>query len=114
MPLIYESSVFKLTYDVLKGFHVLRRSFSKGERYSLGESIERALLEILLRIIEAGQTKQEWRVAALTRALECLENAKILIRLANDLEQIQQKQYLNLEESLNKIGRMLGGWRRSA
>lgn len=114
MPFIYESSVFKLTYDTLKETHVLRRTFSKSEKYSLGEALERALLDMLLRIIRAGNARGEWKTAEIDDALGKMEEAKILVRLALDLKQISDKQYLGLEASLQKAGRMLGGWRKSA
>jgi hypothetical protein len=114
MPLIHESVVFQTTYDVIKNFHSIRRAFDKGERYSLGEKTENSLLEILLAIIEAGHTKREWKINAIDAALRNLEKSKILTRLARDLKQIHENHYLGLEENLNKIGRMLGGWRRVA
>jgi four helix bundle protein len=114
MPLIYESSVFKLAYDALKDIHLNRRTFSKAERYSLGESLERSALDMLMSIIEAGQTKNEWKIAAIDAALKNLEKAKILARLANDLGQTAEKRYIEMESRFQTIGRMLGGWRRSA
>lgn len=113
MTLIHESAVFKTTYDELKALHVLRKKFSKSERYSLGESLEKSLLSILLEIIAAGNAKHEWKVAAIDRALVHLEQTKILLRLASDIEQITMDMYLVRSESLQKIGRMLGGWRKT-
>jgi hypothetical protein len=112
MPLIHESVVFQTTYDIIKNFHSVRRAFDKGERYSLGEKTENSLLEILIFIIEAGNARHGWKINAIDAALHYLEKSKVLIRLARDLEQIREKNYLDLEENLNKIGRMLGGWRK--
>lgn len=114
MPLIYESSVFKLSYDALKETHVLRRTFSKGEKYSLGEALENSLLGLLLRIIRAGNVRGEWKVAAIDEASGRLEEAKIFLRLAQDLGQVSEKQYAGLEATFQKIGRMLGGWRKAS
>lgn len=114
MPLIYESSVFKSAYDVLKDVHLLRRKFSKSEKYSLGETMERALLDTLMQIVRAGNSRHEWKIAAIDDAMGRLEEAKILVRLAQDLKQVSEREYVGLEESLQKIGRMLGGWRKSA
>lgn len=76
--------------------------------------LERALLDILLHIIRAGNARQEWKVAAIDEALGKLEETKILVRLAHDLKQVSEKQYSTTSESLQKIGRMLGGWRKAA
>lgn len=114
MSLIYESSVFTSTYDVLKNFHTIRKTFDKGERYTLGESIEQAVLDVLLSIIDAGLSKHEWKITAIDQASRQLERAKILIRLSHDMGQVRERSYMELEEQLNKIGRMLGGWRRAS
>lgn len=114
MPLIQESSVFQATYDLLKEIHIARRTFAKSEKYALGETLERSVINILLHIIEAGQSKREWKVAAIDAALLDLEQAKILIRLAWDLQQINDRRMSAWQETVNRIGRMLGGWRKSA
>ncbi|MEK7632563.1 MAG: four helix bundle protein [Patescibacteria group bacterium] len=111
MTLIHESTVFKTTYDELKIFHTLLKKFSKSERYSLGEKLENSLLNILLEIISAGNARNEWKIAAIDRALVHLERSKILLRLASDIEQIAMEMYLERSEAFQKIGRMLGGWK---
>ena len=113
MTLIHESTVFQATYGELKILHELRKKFSKSERYSLGEKLENSLLDILLEIIGAGNVKHEWKIAAIDRALVHLEQAKILLRLAGDCDQITMDMYLTRSEVFQKIGRMLGGWRKA-
>lgn len=91
-----------------------RRTFAKTEKYSLGEKLEDAVLDTLLAIIEAGRRRQEWKVAAIDTALREMERAKILIRLAWDLQQISERRMSVWQESADRIGRMLGGWRKVA
>lgn len=105
--------MFKITYDELKTLHILRKKFSKSERYSLGEQLEQSLLNILLEIIAAGNARHEWKIAAIDRALVHLEQTKILLRLASDCEQITANTYITRSDAYQKIGRMLGGWRKS-
>lgn len=113
MPLIQESSVFQATYDLLKEIHVARRTFAKAEKYSLGEALERSVLDMLLHITDAGRMKHEWKVAAIDAALRELERVKILMRLAWDLQQINERRVSSWQESVQTIGRMLGGWRKA-
>ncbi|TAL51201.1 four helix bundle protein [Patescibacteria group bacterium] len=113
MSLIHEAPVFQIVYDSLKEVHLARRSFSKSEKYMLGEMIEQAGLKALTVIIEAGQTKREWKIPAIDRAQLSLEQMKVGIRLAHDLQELPERRYLILLEMLDKAGRMLGGWRKS-
>lgn len=113
MSLIYEAPVFQISYDLLKEIHLARKTFSKSEKYSLGERLEHAALETLLHIVEAGRHKREWKIPAIDAALLSAEKAKILMRLAADLGEIPERRMISMQESVQKIGRMLGGWRRS-
>lgn len=105
--------MFTETYAALKTLHILRKKFTKSERYSLGEKLEHALLNILLEIIAAGNLRHEWKIAAIDRALVHLEQAKILLRLADDCRQLEAGTYIEHSEMYQKIGRMLGGWRKA-
>jgi len=105
--------VFQLTYDVLKEIHLARRSFVKSEKYTLGSTMEESLLTVLLKIVEAGKTKSKWKLPAIESAQHNLEKCKILIRLAIDLEQIRGSRVNILREKIHRIGRELGGWKRS-
>jgi four helix bundle protein len=113
MSLIQEAPVFQLIYDLMKEIHRARRTFSKSEKYSLGERLEEAALDALLHVIDAGRQKREWKIPAIDAAILSLEKTKIMIRLATDLAEIQEKRALAMQESVQTIGRMLGGWRRS-
>jgi len=106
--------VFQLIYDELKAFHLLRKKFDKGERYSLGEKTEQTLIDILMDIIKAGTSRNEWKIAAIDSASKHLELTKILLRLASDMEQIEDKHYEEHQERLNRAGRMLGGWKNKS
>lgn len=105
--------MFQETYDLLKRIHVLRNKFSKSEKYSLGQSLEESVLQSLQEIIEAGLQKPEWKIAAIEKSLRCVERTKILVRLAGDLNQFHERDTLELQETIQKIGRMLGGWKKS-
>ena len=38
---------------------------------------------------------------------------KVLLRLAKDTQALSEGRYLNLQEMLQEIGKMLGGWMRA-
>lgn len=114
MSLIQDAPVFQTVYDLLKDVHVARRTFAKTEKYSLGEKLEDALLDALLAITEAGRHRQEWKVTAIDAALREMERAEVLIRLAWDLQQIHERRMTEWQTSVDRIGRMLGGWRKAA
>lgn len=113
MYAIHDAPVFQLVFDILKDYHILHGKFTKTEKYTLGAKIEDALLSMLLHIIEAGHAKKEWKLSPLENALSKTELTKILMRLAFELKLLHEKQYLDLQERLQRTAQMLGGWRRS-
>lgn len=114
MSFIHEAPVFQLSYDLLKEIHLARKTFEKGEKYSLGEKLEEASLDLLLAITRAGCEKREWKITTIDSALMGLERVKVLIRLGYDLNQLGERRAIALQESVQKIGRMLGGWRKAS
>ena len=110
---LQEMPVFQKTYDLYKLLHEAVKKFPKSDRYSLGEKCKEIVLHLLEAIINAGNSKKEWKLAPLETALTKLELLKVFIRLAYETRCIPEKHYLNMQERIHEIGRMLGGWRRS-
>ena len=92
--------------------HKLIFKFPKHERYSLGEKIERLILECLeLAVIANIATKYE-RENYLIRLGAKIDVLKILFRLALGAKFIEFPKYLGTEKQLLELGKMTGGWLR--
>ncbi len=61
----------------------------------------------------AGSTDKDKKLPFIEKSIVSLDLLKILIRLAKDIQALDNKKYLQLQQSLLEIGRMLGGWRKS-
>jgi len=86
--------------------------FPRIHRFTLGERLESALLEVLELSVEAAFTRDKRH--ALQRANLRLEVAKHLWRLAMELQQgVSVKQYEYGGRLMDELGRQLGGWLRS-
>lgn len=70
-------------------------------------------MELFELTIMAGTLTQERKLPVIEKGIVSLDLLKILIRLAKDIQALDNKKYLQLESSLQEIGRMLGGWRKS-
>lgn len=53
------------------------------------------------------------KIPYLEKSIVYSDLLKILIRLAKDVQALDNKKYIELEQALQEIGRMLGGWKRS-
>jgi hypothetical protein len=110
---IHETPVFQKSYDLYKALHELIKKYPKGDRYSLGEKTRIQILELIEAITKAGHAKKEWKVPQIEQAIAKLELIKVLIRLGHDMHCLNEKQSVSIQEKVQEIGRMLGGWKRS-
>ena len=85
-------------------------SFPKHERYSLGERIERSILETIELIIIANNSSKFEKERILIRANGKIEILKILYRIALNCGIIDQKEYLKEQQDLQECGKMTQGW----
>ena len=79
----------------------------------MGQRIDDTTLLIFENLIQASQTKGEDKIHLLVIASVKLDILKIFIRLAKNVQALDNKNYLTLQELLQEIGKMLGGWLRA-
>ncbi len=89
------------------------KSFPQKDRYVLGQKVENLTLETLQLIILAGISEKNKKLPFIEKSIALVDLIKIMLRLAKDINVLDSKKYLQLENFLHEIGRMLGGWRKS-
>lgn len=115
----FESELFRNTpiilevYDFFKLFHETLNKFPKCQKHSIGVEIEKLILQILRQLIVCSAAEPQTKRSKLPEISINLDLLKVLIRLCYDTKSIDLKAYIRLQEKLQKIGRMLGGWIRS-
>lgn len=107
-----EAPIIQKTYDFYRELYLTVGKMPKKDKYTLGEKVQKITLDLLELFITASYSKLN-KLLILEKASAKLELLKILIRLSNEIKAINSKKYLYLEELLQEIGRMLGGWLRS-
>lgn len=108
-----EIPIFKKSYDLYKTLHECRQAAPKRDRYTIYERCEQGTLDVIENILMAsGQPKKE-KAPTLEQASLKLNMLRVFIRLLKDVKAIDLKKYANLENTIDEIGRMLGGWIRS-
>jgi len=102
--------IFFKVYELYKLFYGFLPSFPKKDRYTLGQKCGLALLDLLEAIILASNLSREEKLPVLLCASTKLDVLKVLFRLGKDIKVLDHKKYLLLEDVLQEIGKMLGGW----
>ena len=109
----FDIPIFKKTYELYKEFYLCARNFPRQEKYSLAQKCEILISEVIEFILQASQTSKLDRMAYLNKASVKINLLRVCFRLAKEIHALDSKKYLILQEKVDEIGRMLGGWRRS-
>lgn len=105
--------IFKKSYDLYRMFYSYRLDVAKQDRYTIWQRCEDGLLAFIEHILFASQTGMKDKLPILERASVQLNVLRVLVRLMKDVKAIDNRKYLAIEQGLDEIGRMLGGWIRS-
>jgi hypothetical protein len=105
--------ILKKTYEVYSLFHDYRKVVSKSDRFTIYERSENLIIDLVELFLEAGYSKSVSKSSTLEKASVKLNTLRFFIRLMKETKVIDLKKYTALQEKIDEIGRMLGGWIRS-
>ena len=99
-------------YEFYKDLTTTLTTFPKVKRYTLGQKLDTITLDMIELLFSIPYTKD--KTATLQSISTKLDLLKVLLRLSKDTQALTDKKYLELQTVLQEVGKMLGGWIRSA
>jgi four helix bundle protein len=105
--------VIKKIYELYKTFYGYSNLFPKKDKHTLGSKCEMYILSVLELLIAAGSASKSEKIAYIRKANIKFDTLKVFIRLANEINMLDNKKYLVLQKQIQEIGRMIGGWQKS-
>jgi hypothetical protein len=109
-----ESPIFSRLYDFLLWLLPQAIKFPRAYRFTLAERLQRRALDLQETLIAAGLRRGPERATRLQEADTQLAQLRQSLRLCKDLDLLTLRQYEHAAGLLNEIGRLLGGWRKTA
>jgi hypothetical protein len=106
----FDIPIFKKTYELYKEFYGLRNNIPKQDRFAIWQRCGNLILEILEYILNASQLSKIEKPPMLQKASAKLNLLRVFIRLCRDTKVLDNKRYIQLEQNIDEIGKMLGGW----
>ncbi len=85
---------------------------ARSYKFSVGDRLVAHGLDLLLLLVESAYTQN--KAALLQQAGTKVNGIRYLLRLSKDLKLLSLDSYGFAAERLDEIGRMVGGWRKSA
>jgi len=90
-----------------------RPTIPKQDRHTLWQRCENTSLDIIENILLATQASKKEKVVILNQASIKLNFLRFFLRLAKEIKILDIKKYIEAEQIIDEIGRMLGGWIKS-
>lgn len=106
----FDIPIFKKAYDLYLLMYVSRKDIPKQDRHGLWARIEKSNLDVIEGILHANALYKEEKVEMLRKTSIDLNMLRVYVRLAKDIKLIDIKKYSKLQQDIDEIGRMLGGW----
>jgi hypothetical protein len=107
-----ESAVVSKAYDFNVWLLPKAEKFARSYKFSVGDRLVAHGLDLLLLLVESAYTQNKGML--LQQASTKVNGIRYLLRLSKDLKLLSLDSYGFAAERLDEIGRMVGGWRRSA
>lgn len=107
-----ESPIFSKTYDFVTWLIPLTVKFPRQHRFVMAAALQREALGLQELLIEAAH--QRAPAERLTAADGELDKLRTHLRLCRDLQLISFGQYQHAARLLVEVGKLLGGWQKSA
>jgi len=109
----FDIPIFKKSYDLYKIFYSYRKTINKQDRHTIWQKSENIILGIIEDILLASQQFKTQKLPTLENLSLKINFLKVFIRLSKDLKIIDNNKYIVLQEDIDEIGKMTGGWIKS-
>lgn len=106
LPIIQKSIALYKRWDGYKNH------FPKKSRYTLGVKIDSLFLDTLELMFVGSYLGPKEKLPLLERANGKLDLLKFFLQISWEMKALDGEKYISLSESLQEVGRMLGGWRK--
>lgn len=109
----FDIPIFKKTYELYKTFYSYRNTVAKQDRFTIYQRCENLILDVLEGVLNASQLSKSEKLPVLEKVSLKLNFLRVFLRLTKEVKVIDAKKYMLLQEIIDEIGRMLGGWIKS-
>ena len=112
-PQAAQSPIFAKTHDLLMWLLQHTAKFPKSERFRMAKRVEDSAFRFYDLIARATKSGDKRRSVLLEADLE-LDRLRLNVRLCVELKLLNVEQYEHAASRLVEIGRLLGGWIKTA
>ena len=109
-PATEKLSILKKSIDGYKLWQEYAKHFPKISRYSLGGKIDCLFAEMMEFIFTASYLPKTEKLPFIQKSINKCDLLKFFLQVAWEIKALDNHKFSTLSQSINEIGRMLGGW----
>lgn len=112
MAIYLELPVYKACYELYLTFVQVRRKLPREERYTIGEALDRAMVDTLVLLQRINATRE--KAPLIVRARQLVAEIQIRVRVLRDVKALSVKAFTTLFDMGESVSKQLASWQRFA
>ncbi len=101
--------IVNATAELYELFYEYRKNANRQDKYAIWQKCDETILDLLERIVDAS-TMTAGRQEILHAVSRKLNFLRVFILILKNISSLSQEKIDKLQERIDEIGRMLGGW----
>lgn len=110
MALYLELPVYKVRNELYVEFVKTRRTLPREERYTIGQELDRALVDTLVLIQRINSTRD--KVPLIGRARQLVAEIRVRMRVLRDVRALSIRHFTELFDRSESLSRQLASWQK--
>lgn len=112
MAIYLELPVYKTCYELYLAFVQMRRKLPREERYTIGQELDRAMVDTLVLLQRINATRE--KAPLIVRARQLVAEVQIRLRILRDIKALSIRQFTTLFDLGESVSKQLASWQRFA
>ena len=110
MALYLDLPVYKVCSELYVEFVQARRALPRTERYTVGQELDRAIVEVLVMIQRINSTRE--KVPLIARARQLVVEIQVRTRVLRDVKALSIGTFTRLFDLSENLSKQLASWQR--
>ena len=110
MALYLDLPVYKVCNELYLEFVQARRTLPRTERYTIGQELDRAMVEVLVLIQRINSTRE--KVPLIVRARQLVVEIQVRTRVLRDIKALSIGAFTRLFDLSENLSKQLASWQR--
>ena len=110
MALYLDLPVYKVCNELYLEFVLARRTLPRTERYTVGQELDRAMVDVLVLIQRINSTRE--KVPLIVRARQLVVEIQVRTRVLRDIKALSIGAFTKLFDLSENLSKQLASWQR--